>query len=108
MSTARKATSGNPKKKDPTESKQGTLRAPDIAHVEIDPDSFTISEVELFEDICDFPIDHVAIRKRGKSTRVMLWLCLRRNDPDITLEDLDDVNFVKAVEKVGESSGDAD
>lgn len=94
MSTARKKPAKKPSTKPPVS----------VGEVELDIDSLTLGEVEDFEAELGFPVDQVGIRPKGKALRVLLWLVLRRDDPDVDLEALRDVNFLAAGEQLGEGS----
>ena len=58
--------------------------------LEINLDSLTIEDIEFIEDYCDLPIDAVMDGKarKGKVLRAFAFVAMRRENPNITLEEV--------------------
>jgi len=55
-------------------------------HHELDPDDLTLGEVELLEEELDQPLEDIDF-SRAKAMRVLVYLMVRRSEPQFTLED---------------------
>ena len=60
------------------------------AATEFDPNDLTLDEIEAFEDITDMPLDEALDKgtRKAKVMKALAFILLRREDPNITLEDV--------------------
>lgn len=72
---------------------------------EYDTDDLTLDEVETVEDLCDSALDEIDWR-RAKAIKAMVFVLKRRDNPDVTLDDIGAIRVVDLVEK-DEEEGDS-
>lgn len=68
----------------------------DPTKLAVDLNKLTISEVEMIEDITGEPIDALGKpgAKKGRMMRAMAYVVMRRDNPDITLDEVGDLTLV--------------
>lgn len=75
---------------------------PDALSIDIDPDSLTIDDMEVIEEITGQPADEImgAGKPRAKALKALVFVTLRKRYPDITLEDVGRIRISAATMSV--------
>jgi hypothetical protein len=62
----------------------------DVANLTVDPEDLTLDEVEEVEETLGVSIDQAFAegRPKAKALKVVLWVILRRDQPELTLDEV--------------------
>ena len=74
---------------------------PEKIDLTLDIEDLTLDEVEEIEDITGESLDNMAAVKRGRMIKALVFVVLKRDNPDLTLEEVGEMKM--GIINLGES-----